>query len=92
MKKLTDYSKNGRRWYVADRLADVAIATDGQGHSEVFHVQSHNGRIINGATVEPAEYPPSNEQWGSLGWSFSDGVKARARFNQEVDKAQGRGQ
>jgi hypothetical protein len=86
MKKLTRYSKNGRRWEIIKRVGNLAIATDGKNHYEVFHIQSHNGRQMAGRFFEPAEYSPSNEQWGSLGWSYSDLTEANIRFDAELNK------
>lgn len=88
MKPLTEYKKNGYRWSIIMRIGDIAMAHgDKSGGYEVFHVQSHNGREIAGKWCEPAEYPPSNEQWGSKGWSFSDHLTAGHRFCDEVNKA-----
>ena len=82
MKKLTKYhSKNGYEFEVIDRIGDIALAkAGGTVGFEVFEVQSHQGREIGGRHYEPAEYPPSNEQWGSKGWSFKTEAAARAKF------------
>lgn len=81
MKTLTSYrSRSGYPWTIIGRVGDIALADGGSIGFEVFEVQSHNGREIGGKWCEPAEYAPSNEQWGSKGWSFKDETKAREKF------------
>jgi hypothetical protein len=82
MKKLTEYKKNGRTWIVQKRVNDIAMAVDAGNprNHEVFIVQSHNGMERHGSWIEPAEYTPSNEEWGSKGWSFMDRKSALRRF------------
>ena len=70
MNKLTHYQKNGYLFEVIHRRDNIAIARESRhGSCEVFYVQSHNGMTIAGNQIPPAEYPPSNAQWGSLGWT-----------------------
>jgi len=74
MKKLEHYKRNGYEFEVVDRIGNIAMATGSNGNEktyEVIIVQSHDGREINGNSLPPAEFPPSNEQWGSKGWTFS---------------------
>ena len=81
MKTLTHYrSRNGYPWTITDRIGDIALANGGSIGWEVFEVQRHNGREIGGKWCDPAEYAPSNEQWGSKGWSFKEESKAREKF------------
>ena len=92
MNQLTEYSKNGHKFTLYARSGDLAIfhgrRTGGQSETwEVIHIQSHNGREIAGNFCEPAEYPPSNEQWGSKGWSYTNPELAMDRFSVEVGKA-----
>ena len=84
MKNLTHYkSRHGYDWTVIDRVGNIALAKAGGNVGfEVFEVQSHNGREVHGKWCEPAEYPPSNEQWGAKGWSFQKEESARAKFNE----------
>lgn len=49
---------------------------------EVIEIQSHNGREIAGKHFEPAEYPPSNEQWGVKGWTCTSQEEALAKFEE----------
>jgi hypothetical protein len=83
MKKMTHYrSRNGYPWTIIERRGDIALAYGGSIGFEVFEVQRHDGREIGGKWCEPAEYAPSNEQWGSKGWSFSNEKSARAKFDE----------
>ena len=85
MKQLAYYkSRQGYLWRVIDRKGNVALAEGGSIGFEVFEVQSHNGREINGKWCEPAEYPPSNEQWGAKGFSYQKEESARAKFAEMV--------
>lgn len=91
MKILTQYSKNGHDFTLYCRVGNLAIFHGKRkcGNSEtweVIHIQSHQGREIAGKWAAAAEYPPSNEQWGSKGWSFTNPESARDRFEVEVEK------
>jgi len=70
-KPLAQYKKNGFQWELVTRQSDVGLFQH-RSQYEVILIQSHNGREIAGVNFPPAEYPPSNEQWGSKGWSFSN--------------------
>ncbi len=84
MKTLTQYqAKGGHHFEIIERVGNIALAkAGGTVGFEVFEVQSHNGREIMGKWCGPAEYPPSNEQWGTKGWSFKTESAARAKFQQ----------
>lgn len=91
MKVLTEYTKNGHRFTQYCRAGNLAIfhgrAIKGKSETwEVIHIMSHNGREIGGKFCEPAEFPPSNEQWGSRGWSYTNPDGARSRFEVEIGK------
>jgi len=84
MNELKYYKRNGYEFQIVQRSGNVARALGRKGkqeNHEVFHVQSHNGREIAGIHVPAAEFPPSNEQWGSKGWTFSSEAQAIERFN-----------
>lgn len=92
MKELTKYQKNGYRFTLHCRSGNIAIFHGKLGGAgapswEVIHIQSHNGLVIGGKEVEPAEFAPSNEEWGSKGWSYQTEGGARNRFEIEVGKA-----
>jgi hypothetical protein len=85
MKTLKKYhSRNGYAWIVIERKGNIALAYGGSVGWEVFEVQIHNGREIGGKWFEPAEYAPSNEQWGVKGYSFASESAARAKFQSLV--------
>ena len=74
MRALTEYKKNGYDFRITTRVGNLAIATgrkDGcaDANYEVIEIQSHNGREIAGKFFEPAEFPPSSEQWGTKGFT-----------------------
>lgn len=80
MKTLTEYTKNGRKWTLHRREGNIAIFTNDGRFYEVIEIQSHNGREIQGKHFPAAEYPPSNEQWGAKGFSYSHILDAFAKF------------
>jgi hypothetical protein len=84
MKKLTAYAKNGRIFTLHTRIGNVAVFEGRAAKSshvtyETIIIQSHEGREIQGVRFEPAEYPPSNEQWGVKGWTYT-------RIEQAIEK------
>ena len=92
MKILTKYRKNGFDFKQVDRVGNVMLA-HGIGGSEdpsqtfeVIIVQSHDGRELHGNHYPPAEYPPSNEQWGMKGWTFMTMDGAIGKFDELVAK------
>ena len=91
MKTLESYRKNGSVFRLIIRSGDLAIfegksITGSAITYEVIHVLSHNGREIAGKWCEPAEYPPSNEQWGVKGFTCVTPDQARDRFEVEILK------
>lgn len=83
MKELTEYRKNGFHWKVIFRVQDIAISESQYGY-EVFRVQRHNGREIGGKWCDPAEFAPSNEQWGSLGWTYPKWDEAKTKADELI--------
>lgn len=76
MKTLTNYTKNKHDFSLLARSEDIAmfrgLSQNGQSHTfEVIEIQSHDGREIGGKWCDAAEYPPSNEQWGSKGFTVT---------------------
>ena len=92
MKKLQNqYSRRGFLYDLIHREQDIVLCsqtskiTNRVTGYEVFKVQSHDGRIApNGLFVEPSEFPPSDEQWGRLGWSYYTQEKALKKFDELV--------
>jgi len=84
------YRQAGREFTITKRKGDIAFAecSDPSGGFEVFRVHRHDGREISGKRIEPAEFIPSANQWGSHGWSFlpSERDRAEAKFD-ELTKA-----
>lgn len=76
MKLLAEtYRKNSYGFKLVKREDDVAIysqhepTTDEIVAYEVFIVRRHDGLNFGGVKTEPAEYGPSNEEWGSYGYT-----------------------
>jgi hypothetical protein len=89
MKQLTEYSKNKYDYEITHRQGNLAIANGKSRISnsqnwEVFIVQSHNGLTINGSLMPPAEFCPSNEQWGIKAWTCLTEEDALALFNKKL--------
>ena len=75
MNELTEYKKNGFTFTLIKRFGNFALfcgVKNGGRHSnwEVIEIQSHDGMTIAGKIIDPAEYPPNNNQWGTKGWTF----------------------
>lgn len=74
MKILTEYKKNGYEFTLVTRKGDYAIfegtRKTGSKTYEVIQIKSHDGLTFDGVTTDPAEYAPSNNEWGSKGWTY----------------------
>jgi hypothetical protein len=98
MKQLTEYKKNGYEFKLIKRDGDIAIFLgekitefengwkETSENWEVIHIQSHQGREIHGKHFEPAEFPPSNEQWGTKVFACVGFLAADKRFHAEIEK------
>lgn len=78
-----------RRGYVSrviKRTGDVVLVQLGKADCyEVAIVQRHNGYDLpNGARVEPKEYMPSDEEFGTKGWYYPDRDRALAKYRDLV--------
>lgn len=51
-------------------------------HFETVIIGRHNGYVIAGATIAPAETYPLSEQWGAKGFTFNDESKALSKAKQ----------
>lgn len=85
--KLIAYGKNGHEFNLVTRRGNLAIfkgisRANGSETFELIEVQSHNGREIAGKHFPPAEFAPSNEQWGNKGWTFTNQSDAEKRMSE----------
>jgi len=84
MKVLKQYKKNGFSFDIIERDGEFAIAKGVRGSGvvsfEVITIRQHNGLNFGDRTTEPAEYPPSNTEWGSKGWTYRSIEMARDKF------------
>lgn len=87
-----EFRKNGCHYYQLNRTGDVAMYQLRYTQNskvigyEVFIIQRHNGFIMHGKPVEPCEYCPSNEQFGSKGFSYDTAEKAYTQYNKLVSE------
>jgi hypothetical protein len=97
MKTLLEYKKNGFHFKLLHRDGDLAIfrGKNSLGESETFEiivVGSHQGMVIGGVDIPPAEFAPSNNQWGTKGWTATSEKLAFELFNNKkaelLDKQQ----
>jgi hypothetical protein len=89
MKTLTEYSKNKHKFSLFKREGNFAIfhgkSVDNNSETwEVIEVLSHNGLTMGGVYMEPAEFCPSNNQWGTKGWTCTTQEAAEKRFNKLI--------
>ena len=83
MKELTNYRKHGNDFLLIKRSGNVGLFQEKKYNSyEVIIIQSHNGREIMGNVIPPQEYAPSNEQWGSKGWTYTIEADALKKFDE----------
>ena len=93
MKRLQSYSKNGYRFEILQRVGDFAVfgGTSDQVFKptfEVIEIQSHDGRLIGSTDYPPAEYPPSNSQWGTKGWTMTTFESAMEKLKELIETNQ----
>jgi len=93
MKILTDYHKNKYDYSIILREGNLSVSCGKSRTSdaqtwEVFQIQSHNGLTIGGTYMPPAEFCPSNEQWGTKAWTALNLEQAMVIFNREKAKTQ----
>lgn len=81
----TNFTRDGYDYEQLKREDNVAIYRRTKKsviEFEVFRVQKHDGRIIAGQVIAPAEFMPSSAQWGRLGFTCVTPERAHARFEQ----------
>ena len=49
---------------------------------EVVRLGRHNGYVMGGVSIEPAETYPGSSLWGITGWTCTSIDKALERYNQ----------
>lgn len=88
------FQKNGYRYELVARTEHVALYGQCDADTEIFlayevcRILRHNGRVIAGNVVPPAEFLPSTEQWGQLAWTYTDERAAYARYCQQHERVQ----
>jgi hypothetical protein len=88
MKILTKYAKNGYDYTIVKRENNLAIAV-GRSRTckaetwEVIEIQSHDGLKMGDTFMPPAEFAPSNNQWGTKGWTACNKEQAEDIFDRQ---------
>lgn len=83
MKQLTQYRKHGKDFLLIKRSGNIGLFKENKYNSyEVIIIQSHNGREIMGNVIPPAEFAPSDESWGSKGWTYTIEADALKKFDE----------
>lgn len=92
MKQLTEYTKNQNHYKITHRIEE-GKKTFGLFHCEalsrfspyeLIEIQHHDGRENFGQYFPPTEYPPSNNEWGQKGWTFTTEEKALLKLAQLI--------
>src|SRR3990167_7921761 len=81
----TEFKSRGFNFKQLARDGDSAVFSktkDGWSHEayEVIKVGRHNGYVLGGVTIEPAETYPSSEQFGQFGFSYQSKERAFEKF------------
>jgi hypothetical protein len=79
------FKKNGFNHELIIREGDVAIyerSKNGKNfHYEVIIIKRHNGYMLAGILIEPAEIYPSSSLWGANGFTYNTLEEAENKFN-----------
>ena len=83
----TEFKSRGFNFKQLARDGDFAVFSktkDSWSHEayEVIKVGRHNGYVLGGVTIEPAETYPSSEQFGVAGFSYQTKEKALKKFEE----------
>jgi hypothetical protein len=80
------FSKSGFDYELLRRVGNVALLEKTRAGDklivsyEIVVIRAHGGYTIAGSTVEPAEYIPKSEDWGTYGWTQTTEDLAYAKF------------
>lgn len=66
------------------RNGDLCLYQRSDGPYEVFYVKQLKAENLFGRDYPDREAYPSNEDFGSIAWCFTDFDKAMERFNKEL--------
>lgn len=83
----TEFTYRGFAYRQIAREGDIALFEQKkESHKRIFYevvkVRRHDGFKIAGKTCPPAEYYPSDHEWGTHGWSFSDRKFADRKYQE----------
>ena len=83
----TTFTKKGFTHTLVQRNGNVAVyrrqKIGGSAvHFEAVIIGSHDGYVLAGASIAPAETYPSSEQWGTKGFTLNDESAAISKAKQ----------
>jgi hypothetical protein len=86
MKILTEYSKHKYDFTIKHREGNIAIAygkhrIHEHDNWEIIRIRSHNGLQMGDNFVSPAEFGPSDREWGVHGFTALNEQHAFEIFN-----------
>jgi len=82
----TEFKKKGFNYKQIKREGMKAIYHQTRDDSsldnyEVVKLGRHNGYVMGGVAIEPAETYPGSSLWGIMGWTCTDLESANKRYN-----------
>ena len=83
----SEFKKKGFNYKQVRRDGMKAIYLQSREGSEVSNYEvvklgRHNGYVMGGVSIEPAETYPGSSLWGIMGWTCTDLDSANKRYNQ----------
>lgn len=90
MKILNQYSKHKYEYQITHREGNLAIAhgthrENGRNNWEIIRIRGHNGLKMGDNFVPPAEFAPSDREWGQHGWTALSEEHAWEIFNKKKE-------
>lgn len=82
----SEFKKKGFNYKQVRREGNKAIFEQTREGSDIHNFEvvklgRHNGYVMGGVKIEPAETYPGSSLWGITGWTCSTLDAAHARFN-----------
>ena len=94
MKELTGYKRNGFEfaaiWRKDDVVAFIGVKDETNKTWEIMHVRKSKAGMRFGKHFEASEHGPSNNEWGTYGFTATNEADAYKIFERELSKAKER--
>jgi len=83
----SEFKKKGFNYKQVRREGNKAIFEQTREGSDIHNFEvvklgRHNGYVMGGVKIEPAETYPGSSLWGIMGWTCTDLDSANKRYNQ----------